>query len=41
MINIKVRNPENKGPIWRPAGRWEDNIRMGLGEMACGGVDWI
>ena len=22
-------------------GRWEDNIKMGLQEVGCGGEDWI
>jgi hypothetical protein len=21
--------------------RWEDNIKMGLQEVGCGGIDWI
>jgi hypothetical protein len=25
----------------RPRRRWEDNIRIGLREIACGGMDWI
>jgi hypothetical protein len=25
----------------RPRHRWENNIRMDLGEIAWGGVDWI
>jgi hypothetical protein len=29
--------PEGK----RPRRRWVDNIRMDLGEMGWGGVDWI
>jgi hypothetical protein len=24
-----------------PKRRWEDNIKMGLQEVECGGVDWI
>ena len=33
--------PEGKGPIGRPGCRWEDNIKMYLHEVCCGGLDWI
>jgi hypothetical protein len=33
--------PEGKRPLGRPRRRWVDNIRMDLGEIGCGGVDWI
>jgi len=32
--------PEGK-PLGRPRRRWEDNIKMGLKEVGCGGMDWI
>jgi hypothetical protein len=38
---ILVGKPEGKSPLGRPRGRWEDNIRMGLQEVGCGGMDWI
>jgi hypothetical protein len=25
----------------RPSHRWEDNIKMDLQEVGCGGMDWI
>jgi hypothetical protein len=28
-------------PLGRPRRRWEDGIRMDLGEIGLGGVDWI
>ena len=28
-------------PVGRPERRWEDNIKMVLREVGCGGVDWI
>jgi hypothetical protein len=31
--------PEGKRPLGRPARRWEDNIKMDLQELGCGGVD--
>jgi hypothetical protein len=30
-----------KRPLGRPRHRWVDNIRMDLGEMRWGDVDWI
>jgi hypothetical protein len=27
--------------LGRPRRRWEDNIKMDLQEVGCGGVDWI
>ena len=33
--------PEGKGPLRRPRRRWEDNIKMDLQEMGCGGMYWI
>ena len=33
--------PEVKRPLWRPRRRWEDNIKMDLQEVGCGGMDWI
>ena len=31
--------PEGKRPLVRPRGRWEDNIKMDLQEVGCGGMD--
>jgi hypothetical protein len=33
--------PEVKRSFERPRRRWEDNIKMDLQEVGCGGVDWI
>ena len=33
--------PEGKRPLERPRHRWEDNIKMDLQEVGCGGMDWI
>jgi len=38
---VLVRKPEGKRPLWRPTCRWEDNIKMDLQELGCGGMDWI
>ena len=32
---------EVKRPLGRPRHRWDDNIKMDLLEMGCGGMDWI
>jgi hypothetical protein len=39
--NILVGRPEERRPLGRPRGRWEDNIKMDLGEIGFGDVDWI
>jgi hypothetical protein len=36
-----VRNPEEKGPVGRHRHKWEDNIKIDLQEVKCGGLDWI
>ena len=36
-----VWKPEGKRPLLRPRRRWEDNIKMDLQEVGCGGMDWI
>jgi len=33
--------PEGKSPLERPSCRWDDNIKMDLQEVGCGGMDWI
>jgi hypothetical protein len=33
--------PEGKRPMGRPRHRWEDNIKLDLQEVGCGGIDWI
>jgi len=39
--DVLVGKPEGKIPIGRPRRRWEDNIKMDLQEVGCGGLDWI
>jgi hypothetical protein len=34
-----VGKPEGKRPLGRPRLRWEDNIKMGLQVVGCGGMD--
>jgi hypothetical protein len=38
---ILVGKPEVKRSLGRPRRRWEDNIKMVLREIGCGGMDWI
>jgi len=41
VCRILVGKPEGKRPLGRPRRRWEDNIKMDLQEVGCGGIDWI
>jgi len=36
-----VGKPEGKRSLERPRRRWEDNVKMNLQEVVCGGMDWI
>jgi hypothetical protein len=38
---LLVGKPEGKKPLGRQRSRWVDNIRMDLGEVGWGDVDWI
>jgi hypothetical protein len=38
---LLLGRPEGKRPVGRPRRRWVDNIRMDLGEVGWGDVDWI
>jgi hypothetical protein len=38
---LLVGKPERKRPLGRPRRRWVDNIRMDLGEVGWGDMDWI
>ena len=41
VSRVLVGKPEGKRPLGRPRRGWEDNIKMDLQEVGCGGVDWI
>ena len=41
MYRILVGKPEERRPLGRPRRRWEDNIKMDLQKVGCGGMDWI
>jgi hypothetical protein len=41
IFGLLVGKPEGKRPLRRPRHRWVDSIRIDLGEIGWGGVDWI
>jgi hypothetical protein len=41
LYKVLVGKPEGKRPLERPRHRWEDGIRMDLGEIGLGVVDSI
>jgi len=41
VYRVLVGKSEGKRPLGRPRRRWEDNVKMDLQEVGCGGMDWI
>jgi hypothetical protein len=41
IYRVLVGKPEGKRPLGRPTRRWENNNKMDLQEVGCGGIDWI
>jgi hypothetical protein len=41
VCSLLVGKPEERRPLVRSRRKWVDNIRMDLGEMGWGDVDWI
>jgi hypothetical protein len=41
VYSVLVGKLEGKRPLGRLRCRWEDNIKMDLQEVECGGMDWI
>jgi hypothetical protein len=41
LFRVLMGKPKGKRPLGRSRRRWEDNIKMDLQEMGCGGMDWI
>jgi len=39
VYRVLVRKPKGKRPLGRPSCKWEDNIKMDLEEVGCGGMD--
>jgi len=40
VYRVLVGKPAGKRPHGGPMHRWEDNIKMDLQDMVCGGMDW-
>jgi len=40
-VEVLIGKPEVKRPLGRPRRRWEDNIKIDLQEVGCGGMGWI
>ena len=41
VYRVLVEKPETKRQFGRPRHRWEDNIKMDLQDVGCGGIDWV
>ena len=41
VYRVLVGKSEEKRPLGRFRRRWEDNIKMDLQEVGCGGMDWM
>jgi hypothetical protein len=41
VYRVLVRRLEGKRSLGRPRRRWEDNIKMDLGEIGIDGANWI
>jgi len=41
LCRVLVGKPEGQRPLVRHRRRWEDNIKMDLQEVGCGGMVWI
>jgi len=41
VYRVLMGKPERKSPLARTGRRWDDNIKMDLQEVGCGGMDWF
>ena len=41
VYRVLVGKPEGKRSLGRHRRSWEDNIKIDLQEVGCGGMDWI
>jgi hypothetical protein len=41
VYRILAGQPEGARPLGTPRRGWKDNIKMDLGEMGLGNIDWI
>jgi len=39
VYRVLMGKPEGRRPLGKPRRRWEDNIKMDLQEVGCGGMD--
>ena len=39
IYRVLVGKPEGKRPLGRHRGRWDDNIKVDIQEVGCGGLD--
>jgi hypothetical protein len=39
VFRMLVGKPEGSRPLERPRRRWEDNIKMNIREISCGGMN--
>ena len=41
IYRVLLGKPGGNRPLGRPRRRWDDNIKMDLQGVGCGGMDWI
>jgi hypothetical protein len=41
VYRFLVEKPEGKRPLGKRRRRWEDNIKLDLQKVGCGGLDWF
>jgi hypothetical protein len=41
VYTVLLGKPEEKRQLGRPRLRWENNIKMDLQKVGCGGLDWF
>jgi hypothetical protein len=41
VYRVMAEKPEGKRPLGRPRHRWEDNIKIDLQAVGCGGMEWM
>jgi hypothetical protein len=41
IYRVLVGKPEGKTPLGSPRCRWEDNVKLDIQKVGCGGIDWI
>ena len=41
LYRVLMGKPEGKRTLGRPRCRWDDNIKIDIQDVGCGGMDWI